>query len=155
MIEDFKITKHFTFYEMTDSEKFPNLVEENRIYAQSYLKQLRYTCCTLEEIRAVLGVKLKSTSGIRCPKLNKAVGGSATSGHQKGLCDDFIPIDMRIRDAFDLIQANKHKCPSLKKCIYESFGGREWLHIETKTEANQPTQFFATTNGKTYTEIKG
>ena len=36
----------------------------------------------------------------------------------------------------------------------EKIGGGEWLHIETKTEANQLTQFFTTTNGKTYTEIK-
>ena len=154
MIEDYKITEHFTFYEMTDSKKHPELVEENRIYAQGYSKQLRYTCGTMEEIRAVLGVPCDPTSGIRCPKLNKAVGGSATSGHPKGLCCDFIPIGMEVKEAFTKIQANKHLCPSLKKCIFESFGGTIWLHIETKTEANQPQQFFTTNNGKTYTEVK-
>ena len=33
--------------------------------------------------------------------------------------------------------------------------GVRWLHIETKTEANQPTQFYTTTNGKNYIEDKG
>ena len=75
-------------------------------------------------------------------------------GHTKGLCADFQPIGMDVNDAFELIQFNKDKCPSLKKCIYESVNGSKWLHIETKTEANQPQQFFTTNNGKTYTEIK-
>ena len=97
---------------------------------------------------------MKVTSGFRNNALNKAVGGSATSGHTKGLCADFQPIGLEISHAFNMIQANKSKCPSLKKCIYESIGGAKWLHVETKTEANQPQQFFVTTNGKTYTEIK-
>ena len=155
MIEDFKITEHFTFYEMTDSKKHPELVEENRVSAQAYLKQLKYVASTLEEIRVVLGVPMKVTSGFRNPPLNKAVGGSTTSGHGKGLCVDFIPIGMAVNDVFELIQANRNKCPSLKKCIYESIKGVKWLHIETKTEANQLTQFFITNNGKTYLEIKG
>ena len=61
---------------------------------------------------------------------------------------------MDVNDAFELIQLHKDKCPSLKKCIYESVRGSKWLHIETKTEASQPQQFFTTSNGKTYTEIK-
>ena len=54
-----------------------------------------------------------------------------------------------------MIQNSRDKCPSLKKCIYESVRGSKWLHIETKTEANQPTQFYTTTNGKNYIEDKG
>ena len=105
------------------------------------MKQLKYVAGTLEEIRAVLGVPLRVTSGFRNNALNKAVGGSATSGHTKGLCADFIPIGMDVNDSFELIQLHKDKCPSLKKCIYESVRGSKWLHIETKTEANQPQQF--------------
>ena len=148
------MTMHFSFNELTDSENHPELVEANRVSAQAYLKQLKYVAATLEEIRAVLGVPMKVTSGFRNPPLNKAASGSATSGHTKGLCADFQPIGMEIHQAFDIIQANKNKCPSLKKCIYESIGGKKWLHVETKTEANQPQQFFTTNNGKTYTEIK-
>lgn len=147
------ITEHFTFEEMTDSNKYPELVEENRQYAQSYMRQLEATCITLEEVRAVLKCKIATSSGIRFPKLNKKAGGSATSGHTKGLCADVVPIGMEVSDAFLLIQQNRDKCPSLKKCIFERIGNRVWLHIETKTEVKQPTQFFTTTNGKTYTEV--
>ena len=148
------MTKHFSFNELTDSEKHPELVEANRVSAQAYLKQLKYVAATLEELRAVLDVPMKITSGFRNCALNKAVGGSPTSGHARGLCADFIPIGLEISHAFDMIQANKSKCPSLKKCIYESVRGSKWLHIETKTEASQPQQFFTTSNSKTYTEIK-
>ena len=149
------MTTHFSFEELTDSENHPELVPQNRVDAQSFMKQLKYTACTLEEIRAILGVPMKVTSGFRNNLLNKAVGSSSpTSGHTKGLCADFKPIGLEISHAFDMIQANKSKCPSLKKCIYESVRGSKWLHVETKTEASQPQQFFTTSNGKTYTEIK-
>ena len=148
-----KLTENFTFDELT-STSHNELLEANKESAKAFMKQLKYVAGTLEEIRAVLGVPMRITSGYRNGVLNKAVGGSATSGHTKGLCADFIPVGIEISHAFDMIQANKHKCPSLKKCIYESIGGAKWLHVETKTEANQPQQFFTTSNGKTYTEIK-
>ena len=149
------MTTHFSFEELTNSESHPDLVPQNMADARRFEKQMRYTACTLEEIRKVLGVPMKVTSGFRNNALNKAVGGSATSGHAKGLCADFIPIGMEVLEAYALIMDNKDKCPSLKKCIFESIKGARWLHIEAKTEANQPTQFYTTTNGKNYIEDKG
>lgn len=149
------MSEHFSFMELTDSTSHPELVGQNMIDARGYEKQLKYTAYTLEEIRRVLGVPMKITSGFRNGALNKAVGGSPTSGHAKGLCADFIPIGMEALEAYALIMGNKDKCPSLKKCIFESIKGSRWLHIETKTEANQPTQFYTTTNGKNYIEDKG
>ena len=148
-----KLTENFTFDELT-STSHNELLEANRESAKSFMKQLKYVAGTLEEIRAVLGVPLRVTSGFRNNALNKAVGGSPTSGHTKGLCADVIPNGVDVVEAQKKIIANKDKCPSLKKCILEMVKGSEWLHVEAKTEANQPTQFFATTNGKTYTEIK-
>ena len=148
-----KLTENFTFDELT-STSHNELLEANRESAKAFMKQLKYVAGTLEEIRAVLGVPSRVTSGFRNNALNKAVGGSPTSGHTKGLCADVIPNGIDVVEAQKKIIANKDKCPSLKKCILEMVKGSEWLHVEAKTEANQPTQFFATTNGKTYTEIK-
>lgn len=147
------MTEHFSFNELTDSKNHPELVVANRVSAQAYLKQLKYVAATLEEVRAVLGVPMKVTSGFRNPALNKAVGGSATSGHTLGLCADFKPIGMEVKEAFKLIKENKHLCPSLKKCIYENIKGSQWLHIESKTEAGQFTQFYTTTTGRKYDEV--
>lgn len=148
------MSDNFSFAELTNSTSYPNLVNQNMMDARSYEKQLKYTAYTLEEIRKVLGVPMKVTSGFRNTTLNKAVGGSPTSGHTKGLCADFKPIGMSVEDAYNLILMNKAKCPSLKKCIFESIKGSNWLHIETKTEANQPTQFYTTTDGRNYSEDK-
>jgi len=147
-----KITEHFTFNELVRTTHI-ELQQQNAADALGYMKQLKYIASTLEEIRAILNVPVKVTSGFRNNTLNKLVGGSPTSGHTKGLCADIQPIDMSIEDAFELIQFNKDKCPSLKKCIKEKVGGSEWLHIETKTERFQPTKFYTTNNGKTYTEV--
>ena len=149
------MSEHFSFMELTDSKSHPELVGRNMQDARAFEKQLKYTAYTLEEIRRVLGVPMKITSGFRNGALNKAVGGSPTSGHTRGLCADFIPIGMDVLEAYAFIMDNKDKCPSLKKCIFESIKGVRWLHIETKTEANQPTQFYTTTNGKNYIEDKG
>ena len=148
-----KLTENFTFKELTNTSNV-ELLEANRESAKAFMKQLKYVAGTLEEIRAVLGVPLRVTSGFRNNALNKAVGGSATSGHTKGLCADIIPVGLNVSDAFKSIIESKAQCPSLKKCIIEKVRGSEWLHIETKTEANQPQQFFITTNGKTYSEVK-
>lgn len=148
-----RLTEHFTFFELT-STSHNELLESNRESAKAFMKQLKYVAGTLEEIRAVLGVPLRVTSGFRSSQLNKLVGGSPTSGHTKGLCADVIPLGIDVVEAQKKIIANKDKCPSLKKCILEMVKGSEWLHVEAKTEANQPTQFFVTTNGKTYNEIK-
>lgn len=147
------MTKHFSFEELTHTSH-ADLLEANRESAKAFMKQLKYIAGTLEEIRAILEVPLKVTSGFRNNALNKRVGGSATSGHTKGLCADIIPIGLEVHEAFQIIQSNKNKCPSLKKCIFEKVGNSIWLHVETKTESNQAQQFFITTNGKTYTEIK-
>lgn len=146
------MSEHFTFDELT-STSHNELLEANRESAKAFMKQLKYVAAALEEIRAVLGVPMKITSGFRNPALNKAVGGSPTSGHTKGLCADFKPIGMEIKEAFRLIKENKHLCPSLKKCIYENIKGAQWLHIEAKTEAGQLTQFYTTTTGKKYDEV--
>ena len=148
------MSEHFTFLEMTDSTSHPELVGQNIMDARGYEKQLKYTASTLEEIRTILGVPMKITSGFRNGALNKAVGGSPTSGHTKGLCADFKPLGMDTDTAFGIIIRDKIKIPYLKKAIMEKVGCGKWIHIETKTEASQPQQFFTTSNGKTYTEVK-
>lgn len=150
-----KITEHFTFEELTNSSRHPELVEKNRLDASNYMKHLKYIAGTLEEVRSILGCKISVSSGYRNNELNKAVGGSPTSKHMLGLCADIVPFNGTVEEAFNLLLANKDKLPSLRKCIIEGIKGKEWLHIQTKKEASEPTEFFSTNDGKTYTPIKG
>lgn len=149
-----KLTTHFTFEELTDSASYPHLVPKNRELAKQFEKRLRYVAGTLEEIRAVLGCRVHVNSGYRFAELNKAVGGSATSKHMFALCADIVPLDgMTVEEAFELLIANKDKLPSLRKCIIEGVKGKVWLHIQTKLEAKEPTDFLTTNDGVNFEKV--
>ncbi len=53
----------------------------------------------LDMARGVAGVPFVITSGYRCPKHNKAVGGKPTSSHLKGLAVDIATPDSPTRFA--------------------------------------------------------
>ena len=146
------MTEHFTFEELTYTNH-SDLLEENRKEAKAFIKHLKYIAGTLEELRTLLGVPLKVTSGFRGYALNKAVGGSPTSGHTKGLCADIIPIGIAVDEAFKEILARRNECPSLRKCIFESVKNSVWLHIEAKVEKEQTTLFYKTTDGRNYSAV--
>ena len=149
-----KLTTHFTFEELTDSASYPNLVPKNRELAKQFEKRLRYVAGTLEEIRAVLGCRIHVNSGYRFDELNKAVGGSVNSKHMFALCADIVPLDwLTVKEAFDLLIANKDKLPSLRKCIIEGIKGKAWLHIQTKLEAKEPTEFLTTNDGINFEKV--
>ncbi len=92
MIEDVKLTQHFSFYEATQSRQFPGLVETNRRVGIQKLPRLVLGACLLEDLRAVLGVPLEVHSWLRFSELNGAVGGSTISQHLFGEAIDFSPL---------------------------------------------------------------
>lgn len=148
-----QLSEHFTFDELTNTGH-SELLDSNRESAKGYVKQLKYTAGALEEVRAVLGVALQVTSGFRSSKLNKAVGGSATSKHTHGLCADFKPIgSMTVKEAFAKLTANKDKLTSVRKVIVEGVRGKEWIHLQAKTLAEEPMEFYSTTDGATYKKV--
>jgi hypothetical protein len=147
-----KLSPNFSFLELTVTSH-ESLQKSNRISAESFTKQLKYTAGALEEVRELLGVPLTVTSGFRMPILNKAVGGSATSKHTVGLCADVIPVGMAVNEAFAKITANKDKLGSVRKVIIEGIKGKSWLHIQSKVLASEPTELFSTTDGKNYTKV--
>jgi len=59
----------------------------------------------LEKVRTACGNNpVTVLSGYRSPDVNKAVGGSKTSAHMKGLAADFIGGNMTIKEVFDTIR---------------------------------------------------
>lgn len=58
----------------------------------------------LDPIRRIWGKPIIVNSGYRCPKLNAAVGGSATSQHMKGEAADITAGDpTKNKELFDMI----------------------------------------------------
>jgi hypothetical protein len=147
-----KLSDHFTFNELTTTGH-EELLEQNRVSAQKYIKQLKYTAGALEECRKVIGVGLQVTSGYRMPALNKKVGGSATSKHTQGLCADFKPVGMMtVKEAFNKLLENKDKLYSVRKVIIEGVKGKEWIHMQSRTpsDVNVALEFFTTNDGKNF-----
>jgi hypothetical protein len=83
-MKDFRISEHFSFLELCPTRDHPELLTENREWfsKEPYLGRLTYAAeYLLENIRDDVRLPIVVTSGGRCPKLNKAVGGVKTSQH--------------------------------------------------------------------------
>lgn len=85
----------------------------------------------LDSLRAFVGVPLKVTSGFRCARLNKAVGGAAASAHVIGYAADLVPM----KGSFDgFIQKAKLWAETSgvdfdQLLIEKNSKGKRWLHF--------------------------
>lgn len=119
-----QLTAHFSLEEMTRSETAIRKGIDNNAPAD-ILDNLTFTAMGLERIRSRLGKPIYISSAYRSPKLNAAVGGSATSDHMQGLAADFTcPEYGSPRDVCKAIQRWKDEI-GYDKLIYEG----DWVHI--------------------------
>lgn len=95
-----KITPHFTFEELTATNQ-QELLEKNRAIAQQSPTDMWHLALFAEQVRAILNVPIRVTSGFRCVELNNAIGGSKTSQHTLFQALDIIPMGMDIEDAYE------------------------------------------------------
>lgn len=84
------LSPHFALAELTVSATAARLGLDNTP-SPRMVDELARTAARLENVRAILGHKpVIVLSGFRSAEVNKAVGGSATSAHMKGMAVDFI-----------------------------------------------------------------
>ena len=103
MFENFKLSEHFTFFELTRTS-IVELQKVNRVIAEDYIDNLKILASArLEMIRSFFNRPMAITSGFRCEKLNERVGGSKTSQHMIGDAADFYIVTMEIKDVFEVI----------------------------------------------------
>lgn len=94
-----RLSKNFTLQELTvTSQKLDNTpgVKE--------LQNLKRMADTLQSVRDLVGRPVTVTSGYRSPAVNKAVGGSPTSAHAKGLAADISVAGMSATELARLIR---------------------------------------------------
>lgn len=82
----------------------------------------------LNPLREAWGSAINVTSGYRCEKLNRFVGGSKTSSHLIGYGVDLIPVNGKM-DAFKKFIIDYMKNKMFDQCIIEKLGKTEWIHI--------------------------
>lgn len=88
-----------------------------------------------QKLQAVLpGIRLRISSGYRCPELNDRVGGSTTSYHKLALAAD-VEDDRGIVSNYDLAQAIKSVMTDYDKIILE-FG--QWVHVQIAQQGQRP-----------------
>ena len=94
-----KLTEHFTLEELARSATAVRLGIDNTP-TKSIISNLTEVAQLLEKIRTTYGKPIIVTSGYRCEKLNKAVGGAKSSQHRLGQAAD-------IRSVSDSVEDNK------------------------------------------------
>lgn len=83
------LSANFTLKELTRSDTADRLDIDNAPNDEQ-IESLRLLCENiLQPVRDHFGKPVKINSGFRCPALNQATGGSATSDHCKGQACDF------------------------------------------------------------------
>lgn len=142
------LTKNFTLEELSKTE-VRDLLDANRKEAEAYIGSLtRVASELLEPIRTLFKKPLSVHSGFRGTKLNKKVGGSATSQHCLGEAADFV-IDGYETDEKLLEAAKKiyKEMPNLKfgqllveyGCLHISLGTkREIARYDVPTKTKVP-----------------
>ena len=133
------LTKNFTLEELSNSSTAKRLGIDN-IPNNEQVNNLRLLCeKVLQPIREKYGKPIIVSSGFRCEKLNKAIGGSKTSEHRYGMAADFHSVSDTLSDnkaLWDLIRTMNLNFGQL---IYEygSDSGPDWIHISYNDKNNR------------------
>jgi hypothetical protein len=149
MIENFQLSKHFSFYEMTTTEVLP-LLELNRTKGMEYLPELEYLCENFAEpVRSIVGAPVVILSAFRCKKLNRKIGGSKTSQHKKAEAFDFTVPNKNMKNIWGKLRLS-----------FKSFGQLIWypennfIHI-SRPRLNKPNKMIMKYENGKYTVIDG
>lgn len=87
---DDKITEHFSWREVVFSETAIRLGIDNTP-PEELIPNIKRQAQFMEQVRFILGGRpIFISSWYRCPEVNQALGGVATSAHLKGLACDFL-----------------------------------------------------------------
>lgn len=125
MLCDFNKLKYFTLKEFTNSETARKYYIHNSV-PDELLDNAFYTLSRLDDIREKYGKPIYITSGYRCEKLNKKVGGKPNSQHLKAEAVD-------LKWDVDLLSFLIQHC-HFDQLIRENNGPTRWIHISFKKE---------------------
>ena len=118
--------KYFTMQELTSSATARRKGIDNTPDVQAKANLTALVANVLDPLRELYGKPIVVTSGYRCPKLNRAVGGAARSQHTTGNAADIRCVsDSRAENKklFNLIRENL----PYDQLIDEY--GYDWVHV--------------------------
>ena len=126
-----RLSKNFTLEEFERSDTAKRLKIDNHV-PQFAVPRLRTLCeKVLQPVRDHFGVPIIITSGYRCPDLNDAVKGAASSQHMKGEAADFKirAQNIKLYDIYLWMVDNLH----FDQLIWEVRPNSRWIHVSYKS----------------------
>lgn len=126
--------KYFTMKEMTNSSTADNLgfINTPTEIEKQNLNDLVIN--VLDPLREAYGKPIRVTSGYRCARLNKAVGGVENSQHMKGQAADIQPLQYKEINNFIEFVRNWCLHNDFDQCIIERSKTGKWIHISWRNE---------------------
>lgn len=125
--------KYFTIKELTRSDTARRMGIDNSPPANAVTALHALVDHVLDPLREAWGGPIRVNSGYRCPELNKAVGGTPTSQHQRGEAAD-ITVGTRRGNRQLLALMKQMKLP-VDQCIDEK--GCRWIHVSHRAGHNR------------------
>lgn len=128
--------KYFTIKELSASTEARKMGIDNTPTPAASANLVRLAEAVLDPLRERYGRPIYVSSGYRCPRLNKAVGGVETSQHVKGEAADIYVTDKREKSMlFSMI----YYLLPYDQLIWEK-GDDEapaWIHVSYREGANR------------------
>lgn len=135
-----RLSEHFTVEEFTRSETAARRGIDNRLPAE-LLPAARETAEMLERIRTRLGelagreIRVLVSSGYRSPALNRAIGGSPNSDHQRACAADWTAPDFGTSVDICRALADEIEELGIGQLINEFPDRNGWVHTSTRAPA--------------------
>ncbi len=119
-------TEHFTLAELCASDTAKARGIDNTPPVEAVRNLCDLMTEVLEPARDKLGVPIIVTSGYRCPALNKAVGGVASSQHVRGQAADLVCAKQEDKKRlFDILAKM-----DIDQLLWETNSkGTQWIHV--------------------------
>lgn len=119
-------TAHFTLDELCKSETAERAGIDNAPTPEATKNLCDLMTEVLEPARCKLGVPIRVTSGYRCPRLNRLVGGVNTSQHMRGQAADLqCSKESDLRRLFNILAQM-----DIDQLLYErNSKGSVWVHV--------------------------
>lgn len=135
------ISQHFSLAEMVESATARRLqIQEQFTPSPQIVNNLTQLCTKLlDPLRLKVGAIIV-TSGYRCPKVNKAVGGVATSQHLLGQAADIYALNITKAELFNVIKQSQLPFDQL---IWEYGTQQEpaWVHVSFSSKPRRQVLF--------------
>lgn len=126
-----QLTPHFSLAELAASSTAASKGLDNAPTPEAAQHLVR-TAEMLERIRSALGVPITVTSGYRSRVVNQAVGGAATSDHQRGMAADILAPRYGTPTQIARTLAPQVVALGIGQLILEGVKGKQWVHVSTR-----------------------